>query len=61
VPKENPLALARAIVATLDAQRRVRDSTLRIIEQEFRPPAVMRQFNDIYKAAIDAAAGGRQA
>jgi glycosyltransferase involved in cell wall biosynthesis len=54
VPKENPLALARAIVATLDARRRVRDSTLRIIEQEFRPPAVLRQFSEIYRAAIDA-------
>jgi len=61
VPKDNPLAMARAIVATLDARRRVRDSTLRIIEQEFRPPAVMRQFTEIYKAAIDAGAGGRAA
>ena len=58
VPKENPLALARAIVATLDAGRRVRDSTIRIIEQEFRPPAVMRQFSEIYQAAIARSAGG---
>ena len=61
VPKENPLALARAIVATLDARRRVRDSTLRIIEQDFRPAAVMRQFGEIYRAAIEAGAGGRAA
>ena len=61
VPRENPLALARAIIAALDARRRVRDSTLRIIEQEFRPPAVLRQFTEIYQTAIDAGAGGRAA
>jgi len=61
VPKENPLALARAIVSTLDARRRVRESTIRIIEQEFRPPAVMRQFMDIYRAAIATGAGGHAA
>jgi glycosyltransferase involved in cell wall biosynthesis len=61
VPMENPVALARAIVAALDARRRVRDSTLRIIEQDFRPPAVLRQFTDIYRTAIDAGAGGRAA
>ena len=48
VPRENPLALARAIVAMLDQKRRVRESTRRILEQEFRPPAVERQFRDIY-------------
>jgi glycosyltransferase involved in cell wall biosynthesis len=48
VPRENPLALARAIVALLDQKRRVRESTRRILEQEFRPPAVERQFRDIY-------------
>ena len=45
----------------LDARRRVRDSTLRIIEQDFRPPAVLRQFTDIYRTAIDTGAGGRAA
>jgi glycosyltransferase involved in cell wall biosynthesis len=48
VPKEHPLALARAIVAVLDQKRRVRESTRRIIEQDFRPPAVDRQFREIY-------------
>ena len=48
VPRENPLALARAIVALLDQKRRVRESTRRILEQEFRPPAVERQFREIY-------------
>ena len=48
VPRENPLALSRAIVAVLDQKRRVRESTRRILEQEFRPPAVDRQFREIY-------------
>jgi len=48
VPRENPLALARAIIAVLDQKRRVRESTRRILEQEFRPAAVERQFREIY-------------
>lgn len=54
VPKENPLALARAIVAALDQKRRARDATRRIIEQDFRPAAVYRQFSSIYESVIDA-------
>ena len=50
VPRENPLALASAIVALLDQKRRVRESTRRILEQEFRPPAVERQFREIYNS-----------
>jgi glycosyltransferase involved in cell wall biosynthesis len=52
VPRENPLALARAIIAVLDQKRRVRDSTRRILEQEFRPPAVDRQFREIYDSVL---------
>lgn len=52
VPKENPAALAGAIVAMLDGKRRVREATSRIIAQEFRPPAVDRQFQAIYRAAL---------
>ena len=48
VPRENPLALAHAIIAVLDQKRRVRESTRRILEQEFRPAAVERQFREIY-------------
>jgi glycosyltransferase involved in cell wall biosynthesis len=48
VPRENAMALARAIVGVLDEKRRVRESTRRIIEQEFRPAAVDRQFRQIY-------------
>ena len=53
-PKENPLALARAIIAFLDEKRRVRESTVRIIAQEFRPPAVDRQFDEIYRSVAGA-------
>ena len=52
VPKEHPSALAGAIVAMLDAKRRVRDATSRIIAQEFRRPAVDRQFLDIYRSVL---------
>jgi glycosyltransferase involved in cell wall biosynthesis len=54
VPRENALALARAIVGVLDEKRRVRESTRRIIEQEFRPPAVERQFREIYEQVLAA-------
>ena len=50
VPKEQPLALARAIITFLDEKRRTRESTAKIIAQEFRPAAVERQFRDIYRA-----------
>jgi glycosyltransferase involved in cell wall biosynthesis len=53
VPRENPMALARAIVELLDGKRRVRESTHRIIEQDFRPAAVDRQFREIYANVID--------
>jgi glycosyltransferase involved in cell wall biosynthesis len=55
VPRENALALARAIVGVLDEKRRVRESTRRIIEQEFRPPAVDRQFRQIYEQVVASA------
>jgi glycosyltransferase involved in cell wall biosynthesis len=53
VPRENPMALARALITFLDEKRRVRESTLKIIAQEFRPPAVHRQFEAIYRSLID--------
>jgi len=52
VPRENALALSGAIIAVLDQKRRVRESTRRILEQEFRPPAVDRQFREIYAAVL---------
>ena len=52
VPREQPIPLAHAIVAFLDNKRRVRESTLRVIDQEFRPPAVHAQFQAIYRAVL---------
>jgi rhamnosyl/mannosyltransferase len=52
VPRENSLALARAIVGVLDEKRRVRESTRRVIEQEFRPASVDRQFRQIYEQVL---------
>ena len=53
VPKENSLALARALIPFLDEKRRVRESTLKIIAQEFRPAAVHRQFEEIYRSVAE--------
>jgi len=50
VPKEQPLPLAQAIITFLDEKRRTRESTAKIIAQEFRPAAVERQFREIYRA-----------
>jgi glycosyltransferase involved in cell wall biosynthesis len=50
VPKEQPLPLAQAIITFLDEKRRTRESTAKIIAQEFRPTAVERQFREIYRA-----------
>jgi glycosyltransferase involved in cell wall biosynthesis len=55
VPRENAMALAQAIVTLLDGSRRVREPTLRIIAQEFRPAAVNRQFRDIYGSVLPGA------
>jgi glycosyltransferase involved in cell wall biosynthesis len=56
VPRENPLALARAVIAFLDDKRRARESTGRILAQEFSPAAVERQFRAIYEAAVQGSA-----
>jgi glycosyltransferase involved in cell wall biosynthesis len=53
VPKEQPLPLARAIITFLDEKRRTRESTAKIVAQEFRPAAVQRQFRDIYRAIVN--------
>jgi glycosyltransferase involved in cell wall biosynthesis len=50
VPKEQPLPLARAIITFLDEKRRTRESTAKVVAQEFRRPAVERQFREIYRA-----------
>lgn len=61
VPRGQPEPMAKAITAFLDAKRRTREATSRIIEQEFRPAAVDRQFREIYDSLLDGAlAEGRR-
>ena len=56
VPREQPLALAGAIVDFLDDKRRALPGTRATIERVFRPEAVAAQYRRIYE---DAMAGGR--
>ncbi len=49
VPKEQPLALARAIVQLLEEKRRTRSSTHELVEREYRPASVERQYRAIYE------------
>jgi glycosyltransferase involved in cell wall biosynthesis len=55
VPRENPLALASAIVQMLDSKRRVHANTTEIIERDYRPAAVQAQYRGIYERVV---AGG---
>jgi glycosyltransferase involved in cell wall biosynthesis len=52
VPKENPLALARAIVQMLDSKRRAHPNTTEIVERDYRLPAVQAQYRAIYERAL---------
>jgi glycosyltransferase involved in cell wall biosynthesis len=52
VPKENPLALAAAIVQAIDSPRRVHKNTTETIERDYRPPAVQKQYRDIYERVL---------
>jgi glycosyltransferase involved in cell wall biosynthesis len=52
VPKENPLALAKAIVQLLDGKRRTHPHTTELIEREYRPAAVQAQYRDIYERVL---------
>ena len=54
VPRGQSEALAQAIIAFLDGKRRTRQATAGVIEQDFRPAAVYRQFTDIYQSVLDA-------
>jgi glycosyltransferase involved in cell wall biosynthesis len=49
VPRQQPLALARAIVQLLDEKRRTRGATQDLLEAEYRPAAVERQYRAIYE------------
>jgi glycosyltransferase involved in cell wall biosynthesis len=52
VPKENPLALASAIVQLLDSKRRTHPNTTETIERDYRPAAVQAQYRSIYERAL---------
>jgi glycosyltransferase involved in cell wall biosynthesis len=52
VPKENPLALASAIIQMLDSKRRAHANTTEIVERDYRPPAVQAQYRSIYERAL---------
>lgn len=51
VPREDPAALARAIVTRLHDASRTRPATRLTIEQQFRAGAVAKQYWDLYAAA----------
>jgi glycosyltransferase involved in cell wall biosynthesis len=49
VPREQPLPLARAIIQLLDEKRRTRMATRELVEREYRPDSVERQYRAIYQ------------
>ncbi len=52
VPREQPMALARAIAAFLTQKRRTSESTGEVIEREFRPRAVAERYRTIYDNVV---------
>jgi glycosyltransferase involved in cell wall biosynthesis len=50
VPRENPEALARAVIGALDDPRRTRSSTRETLEREFRPTAVAANYYAVYRS-----------
>jgi len=54
VPKRDPPALARAVLAFLDAPRRTRPSSDRIIQEKFRLPGVVDRYLALYREAVGA-------
>jgi D-inositol-3-phosphate glycosyltransferase len=56
VPRENPMALARALVHLFEAKRRVRASTIDVIDREFRPEQVFAQYRALYSDGVERAA-----
>jgi glycosyltransferase involved in cell wall biosynthesis len=51
VPRQDPEALARAIVAQLAAPRRVRPETLRLVDERFRLAGVVESYLRLYEKA----------
>lgn len=52
VPRQQPLALASAIVHFLQHKRRARQATREAVEQMFRPSAVYSEYRDIYERLV---------
>jgi glycosyltransferase involved in cell wall biosynthesis len=57
VPREQPLALAAAIVQFLDDKRRTLEATRKVVDQTFRPTAVAAQYREVYQLARSGSAG----
>jgi len=49
VPRENPAALAAAIIAELGRERRTSPQTDAVLEREFRPATVAARFSGLYR------------
>lgn len=60
VPREDPRALARAVIEALDAPRRTHEETRRTLEREFRPAAVAENYYRVYREALATAGRGRR-
>ncbi|MGE5360015.1 MAG: glycosyltransferase family 4 protein [Bacteroidales bacterium] len=58
VPRENPLALADAIIRVLETGRRVSQETARQLRSDFSGEAVARQYLSVYERALGRAATG---
>jgi len=52
VPKQDPEALAAAVLRVLDQPRRVRSETLRLIEERFRLEGVAERYLSLYREAL---------
>jgi glycosyltransferase involved in cell wall biosynthesis len=52
VPKEDAAALATAIAKALDTPRRVSASTLAVVDRQFRPKAVLADYDRVYASAL---------
>jgi glycosyltransferase involved in cell wall biosynthesis len=52
VPKEQPIALGKAITHVLQHKRRTLTGTRNVVEREFRPAAVARQYWEVYRELL---------
>jgi hypothetical protein len=54
VPKADAGRLSEALDEAINAPRRVREASLRLVESRFRRPAVERAYLDVYRRVIAA-------